>query len=37
MNDIQKIAHKLHLQYINNNYLQATNESVDKQFSYENF
>lgn len=37
MNEIQKLAHRLHLPYIRNNYLDAINESMDKQLSYEDF
>ena len=37
MNEIQRLAHRLHLPYIKNQYLEAINESMDKQHSYENF
>ena len=37
MNNIKKMAHRLRLPYIKNNYLEAINESMDKQFSYEQF
>jgi DNA replication protein DnaC len=37
MNEIQKLAKRLRLPYIKNNYQEAINESLDKQFSYEQF
>lgn len=37
MNEIQKYAHRLRLPYIKNQYLDAINESMDKQYSYEKF
>ena len=37
MNDIQRLSHRLRLPYIKNNYSEAINESMDKQFSYEQF
>ena len=37
MNNIKKMAHRLRLPYIKSNYLEAINESMDKQFSYEQF
>lgn len=37
MNEIQRLAHRLHLPYIKNQYLESINESMDKQYSYEKF
>jgi len=37
MNEIQRLAHRLHLPYIKNQYLEAINESMDNQYSYEKF
>lgn len=37
MNEIQKLAHRLQLPYIKNQYLESINESMDKQHSYEDF
>lgn len=37
MNEVQKLAHRLHLPYIKNQYIEAINESMDKQYSYEKF
>ncbi len=37
MNNIQKLAYKLRLPYIKNNYIESIHESMDKQFSYEQF
>ncbi len=37
MNQIEQLAYKLHLPYIRKNYLEAINESMDKQSSYEDF
>jgi DNA replication protein DnaC len=37
MSDIKKLAHRLRLPYIKNNFLEAINDSMDKQFSYEQF
>ena len=37
MNEIQKLAHRLQLPYIKNQYLETINESMDNQHSYEEF
>jgi DNA replication protein DnaC len=37
MNEIQKLAHRLQLPYIKNQYLETINESMDNQHSYEDF
>ena len=37
MNNIKAMAHKLRLPCIKNNYLEAINESMEKQYSYEQF
>jgi DNA replication protein DnaC len=37
MNEIQKLAHRLHLPYTKNQYLEAINESMNNQHSYEKF
>lgn len=37
MNDIEKLANRLRLPFIKNNYVEAINESLDKQYSYEQF
>lgn len=37
MSKIIKLAHRLRLPYIKNYYLEAISESMDKQFSYEQF
>ena len=37
MSDIKKLAHRLRLPYIKNNFLETINEAMDKQFSYEQF
>lgn len=37
MSEIIQLARKLHLPYIKNNYLDAIEESMDRQYSYEQF
>lgn len=37
MNEIQKLAHRLQLPYIKNQYLETINESMNNQHSYEEF
>lgn len=37
MNDIIKYSHRLKLPFIKNHYQEAINESMDKQYSYEQF
>ena len=37
MNEIKKLSNKLRLPYIKNHYLEAINEAMDNQFSYEQF
>lgn len=37
MNDIEKLANRLRLPFIKYNYLEVINESLDKQYSYEQF
>ena len=37
MNEIQKLAHRLQLPHIKNQYLETINESMDNQHSYEDF
>lgn len=37
MNNIQQLANKLHLPYTRSSYMEAINESMDKQHSYEQF
>ena len=37
MNNIEKMAHRLRLPYIKNNYLETINDSMNKQHSYQDF